>query len=100
MTSAGEPRYGAFERIGRESDVTPGLDDAWPSPDDGPQRTSIGNECRHDLDAIMALQADDMVFQLHAEGFERAVGAETIRAQFAYFLEAWSDLRFVSLRQL
>lgn len=48
----------------------------------------------NDLDAIMALQGEDMVFQLHAEGFEPAVGAEAVRAQFAYLFEAWADLRF------
>src|SRR4051812_9005095 len=48
----------------------------------------------NDLDAIMALQGDDMVFQLHAAGFEPAVGPEAVRAQFAYFLEAWADPRF------
>jgi len=48
----------------------------------------------NDLEAIMALQGEDMVFQLHAEGFEPAVGPDAVRAQFAYFLEAWADLRF------
>jgi ketosteroid isomerase-like protein len=48
----------------------------------------------NDLEAIMALQGEDMVFQLHADGFEAAVGADAVRAQFAYFLEAWADLRF------
>ena len=48
----------------------------------------------HDLEAIMALQGDDMVFQLHAEGFEAAVGPAACRAQFAYFLDAWGDMLF------
>lgn len=48
----------------------------------------------NDLEAIMALQGDDMVFQLHAEGFEPTVGEAAVRAQFAYFFEAWKNLRF------
>lgn len=48
----------------------------------------------NDLEAIMALQGEDMVFHLHAAGFERAMGPEAVRAQFAYFFEAWADLRF------
>ena len=48
----------------------------------------------HDLEAIMAMQGTDMVFQLHAEGFEPAIGPEAVRAQFAYFFEAWRDMRF------
>ncbi|GAB3576406.1 hypothetical protein GCM10027445_40470 [Amycolatopsis endophytica] len=48
----------------------------------------------HDLDAIMALQGTDMVFRLHAAGFEPAVGAEAVRWQFAYFFRAWADMHF------
>lgn len=48
----------------------------------------------NDLEAIMALQGEGMVFQLHADGFEPALGPEAVRAQFAYFFEAWADLRF------
>lgn len=48
----------------------------------------------NDLEAIMALQGRDMVFRLHAEGFEPAVGADAVRAQFAYFFEAWDKLSF------
>ncbi|MEU0511798.1 MULTISPECIES: nuclear transport factor 2 family protein [Amycolatopsis] len=49
-----------------------------------------------DLDAIMALQGEDMVFHLHAEGFAPATGADAVRAQFGYFLEAWPDMRFTT----
>lgn len=48
----------------------------------------------NDLEAIMELQGDDMVFQLHTDGFALAVGREAVRAQFAYFFDAWADLRF------
>jgi ketosteroid isomerase-like protein len=48
----------------------------------------------NDVDAIMALQGEDMVFQLHAAGFEPAIGPEAVRAQFAYFFEAWDPMRF------
>jgi ketosteroid isomerase-like protein len=48
----------------------------------------------NDLEAIMALQGEDMVFQLHADGFEPAVGADAVGAQFAYLFDAWADLRF------
>ena len=48
----------------------------------------------NDLEAIMGMQGDDMVFQLHAEGFEPAVGPEAVRAQFAYFFDAWEGMHF------
>jgi ketosteroid isomerase-like protein len=48
----------------------------------------------NDLEAIMALQGDDIVFHMHSEGFEPAVGSEAVRAQFAYFLEAWEGMHF------
>ncbi len=48
----------------------------------------------HDLEAILAMQGEDMVFQLHAEGFEAAVGPDACRAQFAYFFDAWKDMWF------
>ncbi len=47
-----------------------------------------------DLDTIMAMHGEDMVFQLHVEGFEAAAGPEAVRAQFAYFFEAWKDMHF------
>src|SRR5687768_12198304 len=52
MTSAREPRNGALDRVGRQGDIAPGVDDPRPSPDDGPQRTAIGHELRHDLDTV------------------------------------------------
>lgn len=48
----------------------------------------------NDIEAIMGMQGDDMVFQLHAEGFEAAVGPEAVRAQFAYFFDAWEGMHF------
>ena len=51
----------------------------------------------NDLDAIMALQGEDMVFRMHAGGFGPAVGAEAVRAHFAFFFDAWADLRFTTV---
>lgn len=48
----------------------------------------------NDLEAIMALQGDDFVFQLHSEGYEPAVGPDQARAQFAYFFEAFEGMHF------
>ena len=50
----------------------------------------------NDLEAIMGMQGDDMVFQLHAEGFEPAVGPEAVRAQFAYFFDSWEGMHFAT----
>lgn len=51
------------------------------------------------LETIMALQAEDMVFQLHIEGFEAAADREAVRGQFAYFFEAWKDMHFETRAQ-
>ena len=48
----------------------------------------------NDVDAIMGMQTDDMVFKLHSAGFEAAVGPEAVRAQFAYFFDAWEGMHF------
>ena len=52
-----------------------------------------------DLEAIMAMQGEDMVFHLHVEGFEPAVGPEQVRFQFAYFFEAWASMHFAMQEQ-
>src|SRR5688500_5894688 len=52
MASAREPWNGAFHGVGRKSDVASGIDDTRPSADDCPQRSAIGHELRHDLDAV------------------------------------------------
>jgi steroid delta-isomerase-like uncharacterized protein len=51
----------------------------------------------HDLDAIMALHAPDMVFANHTAG-ESAEGDE-VRPHIASIFESWPDLRFET-RQL
>lgn len=50
----------------------------------------------HDLDAIMALHAPDMVFENHTAG-ERAEGM-AVRAHIAGIFEGWPDLRFEGVR--
>ncbi len=52
----------------------------------------------HDLETIMSLHADDMVFHLHVDGFEEAATPEAVREQFAYFFAAWPDLHFATQR--
>ena len=50
----------------------------------------------HDLDAIMALHAPDMVFANHTAG-ESAEGDE-VRSHIASIFESWPDLRFETRR--
>ena len=50
----------------------------------------------HDLDAIMALHAPDMVFNNHTAG-ESASGAE-VRAHIDSIFQTWPDIRFASRR--
>jgi steroid delta-isomerase-like uncharacterized protein len=50
----------------------------------------------HDLDAIMAMHAPDMVFENHTAG-ERADG-EAVRAHIASIFDTWPDIRFASRR--
>lgn len=52
----------------------------------------------HDLETIMSLHAEGMVFQLHVAGFEPATTPEEVRAQFGYFFEAFPDLHFATER--
>ena len=49
----------------------------------------------HDLDAIDALHAGDVVFENHNAG-ERAEGAEAVRAHVGEIFRNWPDLRFRS----
>ena len=46
----------------------------------------------HDLDAIMAMHAPDMVFENHTAG-ERAEG-EAVRDHIGAIFETWPDIRF------
>ena len=48
---------------------------------------------RHDLDAIVAMHAPDMVFENHTAG-ERAEGADAVRAHIGGIFERWPTLRF------
>jgi steroid delta-isomerase-like uncharacterized protein len=50
----------------------------------------------HDLDAIMALHAPDMVFANHTAG-ESAEG-DRVRPHIASIFESWPDLRFETRR--
>jgi steroid delta-isomerase-like uncharacterized protein len=50
----------------------------------------------HDLDAIIALHAPDMVFENHTAG-ERAEGAD-VRAHIGRIFEAWPDIAFETRR--
>jgi steroid delta-isomerase-like uncharacterized protein len=50
----------------------------------------------HDLDAIMALHAPDMVFENHTAG-ERAEG-EAVREHIGSIFETWPDLAFATRR--
>jgi steroid delta-isomerase-like uncharacterized protein len=51
---------------------------------------------RHDVDAIVALHAPDMVFENHTAG-ERAEG-EAVRGHIAAIFDAWPDIAFVTRR--
>ncbi len=50
----------------------------------------------HDLDAIIAMHAADMVFENHTAG-ERAAG-EKVRSHIGSIFETWPDIRFESRR--
>ena len=50
----------------------------------------------HDLDAIMAMHAPDMVFENHTAG-ERAEGEE-VRGHIGSIFETWPDIRFETRR--
>ncbi|SDD98995.1 nuclear transport factor 2 family protein [Actinokineospora iranica] len=45
----------------------------------------------HDIDGILDLQAPDMVFHLHVEGFAEVRGAEALRELFGFFFAALPD---------
>ena len=51
---------------------------------------------RHDVDAIMAMHAPDMVFENHTAG-ERAQG-EAVRAHVPRIFAAWPDIQFSTRR--
>jgi steroid delta-isomerase-like uncharacterized protein len=51
---------------------------------------------RHDVDAIVALHAPEMVFENHTAG-ERAVGAD-VREHIAAIFDGWPDIQFTTRR--
>jgi steroid delta-isomerase-like uncharacterized protein len=51
---------------------------------------------RHDVEAIVAMHAPDMVFENHTAG-ERAEGPD-VRAHIARIFEAWPDIAFDTRR--
>lgn len=51
---------------------------------------------RHDVDAIVALHAPDMVFENHTAG-DRAEGSD-VREHIAGIFEAWPDIEFTTRR--
>ncbi len=48
---------------------------------------------RHDLDAVSAMHADDIVFHNHTAG-ERVDGAAAVREHIGRIFAGWPDLRF------
>jgi hypothetical protein len=52
----------------------------------------------HDLDAITAMHAEGMAFQLHVQGFEEAATPEAVHGQFSAIFAAWPDLHFATVR--
>jgi uncharacterized protein (TIGR02246 family) len=51
-----------------------------------------------DLDAVMALYTDNVVFQNHTAGEAAVTGREAVRAHIGGIFERWPDLRFSSRR--
>jgi steroid delta-isomerase-like uncharacterized protein len=51
----------------------------------------------HDLDAIIAMHAEDMVFENHTAG-ESAQGADEVREHIGSIFETWPDIRFETRR--
>jgi len=68
--------------------------------DDHPLRAVIDsyNDAwnRHDVDAIVAMHAPDMVFENHTAG-ERTEGEE-VRAHIAAIFDSWPDIAFTTRR--
>ena len=51
----------------------------------------------HDLDAIIAMHAEDMVFENHTAG-ESAQGADEVREHIGSIFETWPDIHFETRR--
>ena len=52
----------------------------------------------HDLDGLVALYTDDVVFQNHTAGEDAVSGREAVLAHIGGIFERWPDLRFSSRR--
>jgi steroid delta-isomerase-like uncharacterized protein len=50
----------------------------------------------HDLDAIMAMHAPDMVFENHTAG--EAAGGDEVRGHIGAIFESWPDIHFETRR--
>lgn len=50
----------------------------------------------HDLDAIVAMHAPDMVFENHTAG--ETAGGEEVRAHIGAIFETWPDIEFATRR--
>lgn len=48
----------------------------------------------HDLDAVVALYTDDVVFHNHTAGEEAVEGRDDVRAHIRGIFDRWPDLRF------
>jgi steroid delta-isomerase-like uncharacterized protein len=51
----------------------------------------------HDLDAIISMHAEDMVFENHTAG-ESAQGPDQVREHIGSIFETWPDIRFETRR--
>ena len=51
----------------------------------------------HDLDAIISMHAEDMVFENHTAG-ESAQGPDQVRERIGSIFETWPDIRFETRR--
>lgn len=47
----------------------------------------------HDIDAILAMQTDDMAFRLHLDGVDEVTGVDAIREQYAAFFHVMPDYK-------
>ncbi|GAA4442751.1 ester cyclase [Actinokineospora soli] len=45
----------------------------------------------HDLDLLLAMQTDDMVFHLHLDGVGEVTGADALRDQYTAFFQVMPD---------
>jgi steroid delta-isomerase-like uncharacterized protein len=52
----------------------------------------------HDIDAILSMHTEEMVFHLHLPGYEEVTGEDELRRHFGLFFSLWPDLEFRSER--